>query len=125
MQIIGDLNQKECDYLATLMNIVTSYEVEINRLVVRAEKELFGTDQGGYLQIWYRDEILLYTLNVNNKHPYILLDEDYIQVLRNVKKLDSYPGPVYEEPNTRVYMNRPSDLYHLSDYLLDALDVLH
>lgn len=125
MKLIGDLNQKECDYLSTIMSIVTSYEVDIDHLVVRLEKDLFGVDNGDYLQIWYRDEILLYTLNVSRDRPYILLDENYIDVLRAVKTLDCYPGPVYEEPNTRVYFNQPGELYLLSDYLLDALDILH
>lgn len=120
--LFEELNQKEKDYLGVLLNIILSYEVTNKELVIHKEGDTFGQNTGSYIQIWYRDEILLCTLKCSDKEAFILLDADYIEVLRQLKGLECYPGPVYEEPNTRVYLKHPNDLNLVSDYLFNSLD---
>lgn len=122
MKFHGDLSYSEGVYTTALIYILQQYEVNLDRIVVRIEVDPGGEGTGRYLQFWYMDEILLFSLKAEARRPFVLLDKDYKDLVRELRHFEVYPGPVYEEPNTRVYLTQPNDLSLLSDQLFDSID---
>lgn len=122
MKFHGDLSYSEGVYMTALIYILQQYEVNLDRIVVRIEVDPGGKDTGRYVQLWYHDEILLFSFKAETRRPFLLLDIDYKDLVRELRNFEVYPGPVYEEPNTRVYLTQPNDLSLLADYLFDSID---